>query len=78
MTLWAAKWRSSNKLDGRRQHLILWGWSEGVALFTTRAACREWIEQRYGYIRHRPDLRAEPHGWRIPQPVRVSIKEVKR
>ena len=23
--------------------------------------------------RKRPDLRAEPHGWRVPRPVRVSV-----
>jgi hypothetical protein len=69
--LWAAKWVSENSLDGRREWLI----HEAlvVALFPTRRACREYIKKHFGYIADRPDLRAEPHGWRVPQPTQVDV-----
>lgn len=42
-------------------------------LFRTRRACRAYIEERYGYIRRRPDLKAEPFKWRMPRAVRVEV-----
>lgn len=42
-------------------------------LFMTRREAREYIKCRYGYIKHRKDLRIEPHGWRLPKPVRVEV-----
>ncbi len=42
-------------------------------LFRTRAECRAWIDEHYGYIRTRADLRAEPHGWRMPRAVKVRV-----
>lgn len=42
-------------------------------LFRTRSTARAWIEEHYGYIARRPDLRKEPHGWRTPQAVRVIV-----
>jgi len=44
------------------------------ALFRTRKAARAYAERRYGYIRHRRDLRSPPHEWRMPRPVRVAVK----
>jgi len=38
----------------------------------TRDEIRKYIERRYGYIKNRKDLRASPHFWRIPKPVRVT------
>lgn len=82
---WAAKWKSVNKLDGKTEHLcsispatdlamIQMGFSPiRIALFRTRNECRRWIDQEYGYIRTRADLQAEPHGWRVPTPVRVTV-----
>lgn len=74
LRLWAVMWHSHNRLDGKRDHLV-WaphkpGWPR---LFRTRRECREYIEQTYGYIKHRPDLRREPHGWRMPTATRVVI-----
>ena len=43
-------------------------------LFLTRKGCRWWIEERYGYIRTRPDLRRPPHNWRVPRAVRVTVE----
>lgn len=76
MTLWAAKWKSKSLLDGVSTHLILWdnGMTRAL-LFPTRRACRIWIEEKYGYIKQRPDLRREPHGWRVPTAVRVEVRE---
>lgn len=70
--LWGALWRSENLLDGARSHII--NRRDCLpALFCTRLAARMFIIQEYGYIRERPDLRAEPHGWKLPIPVRVKI-----
>ena len=71
MSLWGMEWYSHNRRDGVTRHLI---WRDGLPLlFTTRAECREAIDRMWGYIRGRPDLRAEPHGWRVPRAVRVTV-----
>jgi len=68
---WGALWRSENNLDGIRKHLCS---ENGMpALFITRRQCRDWIKLKYGYIKERDDLREEPHGWRMPLPVKVTI-----
>jgi len=73
---WAVEWHSRNRLDGDTRRLQ-WHPEAGPGeyrLFRTRRACRAYIEERYGYFR-RPDLRAEPHGWRIPRAVRVMVNQ---
>ena len=69
---WAVRWRHKNKRDGAYAH---WMW-DGTRpyLFRTRREAREWIEASHGYIRQRPDLRAEPFGWKLPVPVRVAVE----
>ena len=42
-------------------------------VFATRAKARAWIQKNYGYIKSRPDLRSEPHGWKTPVAVRVTV-----
>jgi hypothetical protein len=72
---WAVEWHSVNRLDGDRRHLQ-WRPEPGPGafrLFRYRRECRTYIEERYGYIRDREDLRAEPYGWRMPQAVRVTV-----
>jgi hypothetical protein len=32
-----------------------------------------YAEEKWGYIKKRDDLRAEPHGWRMPRAVRVTV-----
>ncbi len=71
---WGVLFRSDCKLDGKREHLMFE--NNLPALFVTRKQAREWITKNYGYIRTRPDLRAEPHGWKIPIPVRVKIEVI--
>lgn len=69
---WAAIWRSKNKLDGHRKHMIF-GDNLLLAIFRTRHLAQNFIEAKYGYIRNRADLQAEPHGWRIPKVIKVTI-----
>jgi hypothetical protein len=70
MKAWGVLWQSENRLSGRQRHLM---WAP---LFRNRRECRAYITREWGYIRSRPDLLAEPHGWRIPKAVRVEVKEV--
>ena len=72
---WAVVWRSESKLDGKREHFMF---TEGrVALFRSRRLARETMQKEWGYIKDRPDLRAEPHGWKLPtvRRVIVTVKE---
>ena len=71
---WAPEWRQKNKLDGVKTHLVL-GY-DMQHLFRTGRLCRAFINERYGYIKIRKDLRAEPHGWRMPVAVRVVVVKV--
>ncbi len=78
-TAWAILWRSDNRLDCVTQHLV--GDPDHVTrtkLFETREAARAEVKQRYGSIPSRDDLRAEPHGWKMPRvvPVVVSVEMV--
>lgn len=70
-THWGVEWHSKNKLDGNQRYIM---WENCLPLiFPTRQQARDYITRRYGYIRHRSDLRREPHGWRVPQAVRVKV-----
>jgi hypothetical protein len=76
---WAVKWVSDNSLDGKSEHFCLYKNCELIGIFRTRKEACKFRDDEYGYIRHRKDLRSEPHGWRVPKIVRVivTIKEVK-
>ena len=68
---WGAEWHSKNGTDGECRHIM---YERGMpVVFGTRAEARHWITMKYGYIRHREDLRKEPHGWRVPRPVRIEV-----
>jgi hypothetical protein len=68
---WVVEWHSDNQLDGKRSHFM---WNGTMPyMFRTRREAREFINAEWGYIRDREDLRDEPHGWRIPRPVRVAV-----
>ena len=71
---WGIEWRSDNVLDGRQRYLV---WDREIRLFRTRGEARAHIELRYGYIRRRPDLRSEPHDWRMPVAARVEVRRVR-
>lgn len=70
---WAAKWRSQCLLDGKEEYLIGAGHIPPL-LFKTREDCRAHIRIKYGYIATRADLRREPHGWKMPVPIKVTVK----
>ena len=70
---WAVKWISDNALDGKHEHLCLSKNRELIRIFRTRADARRRRDEEYGYILHRKDLRAEPHGWKFPKVVRVRV-----
>ena len=74
MNLWAAQWRSENKLDGKREHVMYVDCLP--KLFRTRREAVEWIKATHGYIATRSDLRAEPHGWKMPKPIRVKLEPI--
>lgn len=73
--IWGILWRSENKLEGKREHLI-WDWKDPRRVtpkfFRTRAEARRYQQDRYGYIARRKDLRREPHGWKSPIVVKVE------
>lgn len=72
---WAAKWRSKSSIDGVQEHFVS-DYDKGTYFFRSRSQAREFIEENYGYIKERPDLRKEPHGWKMPVPVKVKIVEM--
>ncbi|TRZ48227.1 hypothetical protein D4S03_10190 [bacterium] len=73
LTYWALLWRQTRlALDGPHETLM---YRDGaIALFNTRREARAYAHEGWGYIATRPDLRAAPHGWTVPQPVRVEIR----
>lgn len=71
---WGGLWRSENNLDGKRTSLLFENCLP--VLRNTRQEMRDYIKKRYGYIAHRPDFKVEPHGWKMPIPVRVEISTV--
>ena len=69
---WAIQWRSENRITGKSEFFT---WERGVpVLFRTRKQARKHIKQRYGYIATTPSLKVEPHGWKMPRPMRVEVK----
>jgi hypothetical protein len=74
--LWGVLYRKSDlALDGPSERLlpvVPWAF-HGPAVFRTRREAREFIQEKYGYIRHRTDLHAYPHGDRMPIPVKIEI-----
>lgn len=68
--MWAVKRETTAKcMDGRTATI-----HGGLrTLFNTRREARTHIEGVWGYMRGRADLRAYPHGWKMPQAVRVTV-----
>ena len=72
MAIWGLEWRSNNVLDGERKYLI---YQDTLpCMFKTRREARCYLRDRYGYIRTRPDLRVEPHGWKMPRVTKLIVK----
>jgi hypothetical protein len=70
--MWGVLWHSCNHLDGPCEHLL--NRDHKPVLFCTRREARDYINKYYAYLRSIPDVRREPHGWRMPRPVRVEIR----
>lgn len=75
-----ADWGHPTGLDGVTHRQFLWHHNAPkvehgrvIMLFDTRAQCRAWIKENYGYITRRSDLRKAPHWWRTPQPVKARL-----
>ena len=68
---WGVEWHEKNRVDGENRTIM---WEDCKPLmFPTRQLARDYIARKYGYIRHRDDLRQEPYGWRMPQAVRIKV-----
>jgi len=78
---WGILWRSESQLDGKDEHLIgTWPYGAPIqyqgyntAVFRTRDDARKFLQEHYGFIKNRPDLRKEPHGWKMPKIVKVDV-----
>lgn len=69
---WGLEWRSDNRLDGKVRQWM-WESPRHPVFFQTRREARAYAAAKYGYIRNRPDLRAEPHGWQMPRVAQVTM-----
>ena len=74
MALWGILWRQENKLEGRRQYLLYRDRMPYLA--STRMEARKIINFHWAYLNYRDDLRREPHGWKMPIPVKVRLEMV--
>ena len=74
---WAVKWHGHFHFDGAFSSewfaLDSFVFGSRPLLFTTRAKARTYIDEKWGYIRTRTDLRQPPHNWRMPVAVRVQV-----
>lgn len=84
-TAWRVMGRRSKEcLDGEGEYLMgIFNFGHDIppfmavgyrtAVFRTRAEARKHIEEKFGYMRDRLDLKQAPHGWRMPIPVRIKV-----
>ena len=69
---WGCAWRTKFGIEHLLYENLL------PMLFVKKREAEAYIEQKYGYMRTRPDLRAAPHHWRMPIPVRVTVELISR
>ena len=69
---WGVLWRVHTKAAGEILSII-YAETGTPVLFKSKRLAKEWIRQNHASVAQRKDLRAEPYGWRMPVPVRVSI-----
>ncbi|MFH2141393.1 MAG: hypothetical protein ABIJ97_03145 [Bacteroidota bacterium] len=67
---WCTLNRSKNKLDGYREHIEME--SCKPVLFHTKKEALKHIKENYQEYK-RNDLRAEPHGWLMPIPIKIKL-----
>lgn len=71
---WAVEFRTESLRSGSKRFLVRKVPGQLLpSLFRTRQDARKFAEEQLGYIRKRPDLQAEPHGWKPPRVVKVKI-----
>ena len=71
--VWAVLIRRKNRLDGKHEHIEN-DQNCVPRLFRTKREAAQWIEIKHGYLRNRLDLRREPHGWKMPIPISVTVR----
>lgn len=71
MERWAVRWRSHNEFAGKTEFFTCDGLN--YDLFRTKKDAAQHIKDEYGYIAKRRDLRAEPHGWKMPIAIKVRV-----
>jgi hypothetical protein len=64
--VWGVLWK-----DSEREFLVRDNYKP--VLFLSKKEAKAWIDQKYGYIKTRKDLRLPPHNWRLPKPVKVKV-----
>ena len=64
---WCVLWDSRHE-----QHLMFDG--PKPLAFKTKKQCKKFIDEKWGYIKNRPDLKTAPYYWRLPKPVRIRIE----
>lgn len=79
---WAIKWKYNSPLDGKKEYLLGRYYDDNIPctfegcprlLFKTRQAARNFIKNKFGYIKNSEDLKKPPHCWRMPFPVKVEV-----
>lgn len=66
---WAIQRCSNGRLDGKTD----WIMRGRRGIFNTRTEARAYLNKHHGWMRRRLDLRAKPHGWKMPRVVRVTV-----
>lgn len=69
--IWGLLWRSKNRRDGVVEHLLYVNCLP--VLFATKKEASAYAAREWSWLKTRPDLRREPHGWRMPKPVKVRL-----
>lgn len=69
---WGILIRARNKLDGYTEHLMYE--NTKPVIFKTRREAQIFAKERFGYVKNRPDLKAEPHGWLPPKVLKVELE----
>lgn len=69
---WGILHRKENKLDGKKSWLRC-DRTCMPEMFQTREEAREFISVNLKSTYSRPELKIEPHGWKMPIPVKIEI-----
>lgn len=73
---WGVLMREENKANGKMEYLCCR--DARPVVFHTRKETHAYIRQAFGYLKRQPNLRREPYGWRMPQPIKVRMTVERR